>query len=130
MFAVQEPLDLGRTQKKLRALAEELIPEKDPGGFNQGLMDLGTALCTPRKPSCAACPLNMLYRTASMGIQETLPVRRKRPDIPLREMMAAVIEDGGGEYLVVQRVPAGLLGGFGVFPPRKVWNVWRPLCRG
>lgn len=116
LFAVQEPFDPIRIQKSLRTLAEELIPEMDPGGFNQGLMDLGAALCTPRKPSCAACPLKMLCRAAIMGIQETLPARGKRPGIPLREMVAAVLENGRGGYLVVQRAPVGLLGGLWGFP--------------
>lgn len=32
-------------------------PNDIPGRWNQGLMELGSTLCTPTKPDCAACPI-------------------------------------------------------------------------
>ena len=116
VFAVQTPLDHSRTQQKIRALAEKLIPARDPGSFNQGLMDLGATLCTPRRPSCAACPLKKLCLAGIQGLQETLPVKGKRRGVPHREMIAAILVDGRERYLVVQRPAAGLLGGLWGFP--------------
>jgi A/G-specific adenine glycosylase len=116
VFAVQTPLDQSRTEKSLRALAEELIPAKNPGSFNQGLMDLGATLCTPRKPSCAPCPLRELCLAAIKGLQETLPVKGKRRGVPHKEMLAAILVDGRERYLVVQRPGEGLLGGLWGFP--------------
>lgn len=116
VFAVQTPVDLGKTQKSLRALAENVIPAQDPGGFNQGLMDLGAGVCTPRNPSCSACPLGTLCLAEIKGIQDALPVQRKRVAVPCKELVAAVIENGRGEYLVMQRPHSGLLGGLWGFP--------------
>lgn len=49
---VGQPLD-GR---ELQDAAELLVG--DPAGdWNQALMDLGSSLCTPRNPSCDACPV-------------------------------------------------------------------------
>ena len=40
------------------ARAEELVGAcKHPRNFNQGLMELGALLCTPRNPSCLVCPV-------------------------------------------------------------------------
>ena len=39
------------------AADEELAPPA--GDWNQALMDLGSQLCTPREPSCGACPVAM-----------------------------------------------------------------------
>jgi A/G-specific adenine glycosylase len=116
LFAVQDPLDRTRTQRRLRALAEELIPARDPGRFNQGLMDLGATVCTPRKPACAACPLRCLCLAAIKGMQERLPVKRKRRTLLHKEMTAAILVDTRGRYLVVQRPAQGLLGGLWKFP--------------
>lgn len=116
LFAVQEPLDQNRTQRRLRALAEELIPAGDPGGFNQGLMDLGATVCTPRRPACADCPLRTLCAAAARGIQERLPLKRKRPALPHKETAAAILRDRKGRYLVVQRPAQALLGGLWKFP--------------
>ncbi|KAI8925163.1 DNA glycosylase [Entophlyctis helioformis] len=38
-------------------LAEQLVDPDHPGDFNQALMDLGATVCTPKTPSCGACPL-------------------------------------------------------------------------
>lgn len=32
--------------------------DEDAGSWNQALMDLGSALCTPREPSCRDCPVS------------------------------------------------------------------------
>jgi len=116
LFAVQGPLDQNRTQRRLRALAEALIPAGDPGRFNQGLMDLGAAVCTPRKPACDRCPLQDLCLAAARGLQEKLPLKRKRPTLPHKQMTAAILADKRGRYLVVQRPAQGLLGGLWGFP--------------
>lgn len=116
VFAVQAPPDHSRTQRHIRRLAETVVPEKSPGPFNQGLMDLGATLCTPRKPSCAACALNGLCLAAIKGLQEFLPMKKPRRPLPQKEMVAAVLVDPRGRALVVQRSPAGLLGGLWGFP--------------
>ena len=48
-----EPLD-GRALAE--AAGEELDPER-PADWNQGVMDLGATLCTPRTPRCPECPV-------------------------------------------------------------------------
>ncbi|KAL8607228.1 hypothetical protein ACOMHN_009622 [Nucella lapillus] len=39
------------------ALAESLAVCERPGDLNQGLMELGAKVCTPRAPLCSTCPL-------------------------------------------------------------------------
>ena len=116
LFAVQKPLDQNQTHRRLRELAEGVIPRREPGRFNQGLMDLGAMICTPRKPACDHCPLRDLCRAAAKGLQEKLPVKRKKSTLPHKQMTAAVLVDKRGRYLVVQRPAQGLLGGLWGFP--------------
>ncbi|KAL8277243.1 hypothetical protein RQP46_010312 [Phenoliferia psychrophenolica] len=50
------------------ALADTLVPAPDssissggpnkPGSWNQGLMELGATVCTPKNPNCGECPLS------------------------------------------------------------------------
>ena len=116
LFAVQEPLDRHRTQGRLRRLAEELVPARDPGRFNQALMDLGATVCTPRKPACATCPLRNLCLAAIKGMVERLPAKNKPRSLPHKELTAAILLDRRGRVLVVQRPASGLLGGLWKFP--------------
>jgi len=45
------------------------IDDLRPGDFNQGLMELGARICTPRAPQCRACPLHAGCRTRGEGSQ-------------------------------------------------------------
>jgi A/G-specific adenine glycosylase len=51
------------TKRHLWAVSEALVPRKHVFDFNQGLMDLGATVCTPRAPSCGVCPLRQLCRS-------------------------------------------------------------------
>ena len=82
IFAVQKPPQEARTRKQILHMAEKLVPEGNSSSYNQGLMDLGATLCTPRKPSCKNCPLNDLCEACSRGLQEQLPVIRERSTDP------------------------------------------------
>ena len=44
------------TPAQLRALTTELLDRARPGDFNQGLLELGATVCTPRAPKCGSCP--------------------------------------------------------------------------
>ena len=76
LFAVPEPIDQSPTRRRLHDLAAELVPERNPSEFNQGLMDLGATVCTPRRPSCRSCPLQGLCLAFQEGLQETLPIKK------------------------------------------------------
>jgi A/G-specific adenine glycosylase len=50
-------------KRHLWAVSEALVPRKHVFDFNQGLMDLGATVCTPRRPGCGACPVGNLCRS-------------------------------------------------------------------
>ena len=45
------------SEKELRVAAVDLVSRSRPGHFNQGLMELGATICTPKSPRCPECPL-------------------------------------------------------------------------
>ncbi|WP_295164065.1 A/G-specific adenine glycosylase [uncultured Buchnera sp.] len=46
-----------KIEKKLWNLIELITPIHNTGNFNQGIMDIGALLCTPKNPKCNLCPL-------------------------------------------------------------------------
>lgn len=50
-------------KRKAEGLAAELVDPRQPGDFNQAMMELGATVCLPRNPRCAACPLRQGCRT-------------------------------------------------------------------
>jgi A/G-specific adenine glycosylase len=69
---------IAKGQSQLWSFAEAILPRRNVGDFNQALMELGGAICTPREPSCDACPIAPLCATFAQGLQEKIPLTRRR----------------------------------------------------
>jgi A/G-specific adenine glycosylase len=91
-------------QKALWELAGALVPAERPGDFNQALMELGATVCTPRAPSCDACPLALGCVARREGSVEALPEIAARPK-PTRVRAVAVAVRNADRVLLV-RLPA------------------------
>jgi A/G-specific adenine glycosylase len=59
--------------------AGQVVPDERPGDFNQALMELGATACTPKAPSCGACPLSNACFAFKSGEQTLLPVPKAAP---------------------------------------------------
>jgi A/G-specific adenine glycosylase len=118
-FAIREDVSQSAVQRKLEALAAELLPLGQAGAFNEALMELGATVCTPRAPKCARCPLRSLCQACATGEQEALPVKRPRKRTPHYDVAAAVTFDQDGRVLVAQRNADDMLGGLWEFPGGK-----------
>jgi A/G-specific adenine glycosylase len=63
IFVAQGDVKSHATKRHLWAVSEALVPRKHVFDFNQGLMDLGATVCTPRRPKCEDCPVGKLCRS-------------------------------------------------------------------
>ena len=116
LHAIEASVDDKEVRERIEGLVRIIVPTRDPGRFNQALMELGAVCCTPKSPACPACPLQNHCRARLQGLVHRLPVRGKKKTIPHREVVAAVIRDGEGRILIVQRPAHGLLGSLWKFP--------------
>ena len=119
LFNIADPIGEPGTERRMWALAEELLPAGQAGEFNQALMDLGAMICLPMNPRCSVCPLKEACLARQAGVQEARPVRKKKQPIPHHLVAAAVIRRSG-EVLIAQRPSEGLLGGLWEFPGGKI----------
>jgi A/G-specific adenine glycosylase len=93
-------------QRRLWAMAEAVLPQRDAGRFNQSLMELGSEVCLARTPRCDACPIAALCRANIQGVQaEIPPPKSRRPALAVRE--AAVVVRRRGRVLLL-RHPDGV----------------------
>jgi len=118
LFNISTPLQISETEKALWRIAEDLLPEDNPGGFNQALMELGALICLPKNPVCDHCPLKGDCLAFQYHLQGDLPVRKEKSPLPHLQVTAAVIEKDG-RVLLAKRPPEGLLGGMWEFPGGK-----------
>lgn len=103
-------------QDALWAFAEELLPARDVGLFNQSLMELGATLCTPREPACLLCPVVGLCPTAQRGLQAKIPAPKKKTRFEQVTESAVVLRRRGGEVLLRQCQPGERWAGLWDFP--------------
>ena len=113
LFAVEEPLPAAR--RRLHALTDSITPERRCGDFAQAMMDLGSAICTPRAPSCGRCPLESRCAARAAGEPERFPVKAAKAPKPRRRGIAYWLEHEG-HVLLVRRPASGLLGGMLALP--------------
>jgi A/G-specific adenine glycosylase len=127
LFAVEEPLP--QAKPLIQDLATTLLGATGAGDANsragdeesragdsaQALMDLGSSICTPKKPACALCPLNDDCVSRARGDQESFPRKAPKKTGALRRGAAFVVTRGD-ELLVRTRLEKGLLGGMTEVP--------------
>jgi len=120
LYAVEEPLP--QAKPLIQQLAATLLGPARAGDVNsragdsaQALMDLGSSICTPKKPACVLCPLNEDCLGRARGDQESFPRKAPKKTGALRRGAAFVVTRGS-ELLVRSRPEKGLLGGMTEVP--------------
>jgi A/G-specific adenine glycosylase len=84
-------------------------------------MDLGSSICSPKRPACALCPLGEGCAARARGDQETFPRKAPKKSGELRRGAAFVV-CRGDEILLRRRPEKGLLGGMTEVPGSD-WRV-------
>jgi len=102
-------------EKRLWRYAEELLPARHVGDFNQALMELGALVCTPAQPRCERCPLRAHCAAHRMGLVDKIPSRVRTPRIENLADVAIVVRRGR-RVLLVQRPDTGRWAGLWEFP--------------
>jgi len=105
-----------KVRRMFREVMEAAMPSRRPGAFNQALMDLGATVCLPNgAPLCGQCPLADLCEANRLGLQDSLPVRRKKASRRVEEMTVFLLLREGRAALR-RRPEQGLLAGLWEFP--------------
>jgi len=80
IFSIDAPLASPALMRAAWLRAEEMVASsKSPRDFNQGLMELGALVCTPRRPSCERCPLRRQCAAFGSGRADELPRPKMKP---------------------------------------------------
>ena len=95
------------------------ISKKNPGDFNQAMMELGALVCRPRQPQCGQCPLAADCLALRAGEAGQLPQKKARKKTPVVER-AAVWVCRQKRVLVVRRCASAMLGGLWELPSADI----------
>jgi A/G-specific adenine glycosylase len=105
-----------RTRERFREIAQQWLDPREPGHFNQALMELGATVCLPRNPLCLLCPLAGCCRARQEGTAAQLPVKLRKT-APVRLNGILLVVRNRGRILLRQRhAAASRMAGFWDLP--------------
>ncbi|MFH6767628.1 A/G-specific adenine glycosylase [Gaetbulibacter aquiaggeris] len=76
-FGIDTPINSSKGAKEFKQLAQEIIDQKDPATFNQGIMEFGATQCKPQNPDCESCPFQSSCVAFDRKMIHQLPVKNK-----------------------------------------------------
>jgi A/G-specific adenine glycosylase len=109
-----DPRERG-AQARLWARAEEILPERRIGDFNQSLMELGATICIPKKPHCLLCPMKDHCAAFARGIQDRIPPPKKAKELKIERRRTICVRREDGAFLMEQRPAKGRWAGMWQF---------------
>lgn len=80
---------------EVEQIAELLLDHKNPGRWNQAVMELGATVCLPREPLCETCPVRNQCAAYKAGTARDLPPKSIKPAPEYRERTLLVIRRDG-----------------------------------
>ena len=98
-FGIQTPIDSTEGKKQFAGLAQELLDTKEPGLYNQAIMDFGATVCKPQLPLCVECMLSKHCAAYNTGSMLELPVKEKKIIKKNRWFYFLVVEKKGNVFV-------------------------------
>jgi len=95
LFGIITPIDSTEGKKRIYETAVELLPRKEPGTYNQAVMELGAMICLPAKPDCQNCPVQDACYAYSHKKVADFPIKQSKTKVRNRYLNYLVIIHAG-----------------------------------
>ena len=105
VFGVKADISQSATFKIFFELAEKLIDPKNPGDFNQAMMEFGAIGCTPKRPTCLNCIFDTTCEANRQNKQGQWPVKSKKVKQTIRFFNYVLFRIG--QKMALQQRPKG-----------------------
>jgi A/G-specific adenine glycosylase len=110
-----------RTRERFRAIVQQWmgrqrVGHREPGVFNQALMELGATVCLPANPLCRDCPIARSCRALQAGTVAQLPVKLRRAEPVAIAAVLLLVRRGGRVLLRQKEAGARRMAGFWELP--------------
>ena len=115
-FGIDTPINSTKGIKEFKALATSLIDRKNPGDYNQALMEFGATQCKPKNPYCMICPLKDSCVALQKGQIDNLPVKLKNTKVTKKHFNFLVFISSDQRTLFEKRNTKGIWRNLYQFP--------------
>ena len=105
-----------KTKKEFMQKLKEIMPKKQAGDFNEGLMELGEIICIPNgNPICHKCPIQKYCVANKENLTTVIPVRNQKIKRKKEQKTIFVLEYKD-KIAIRKRESTGLLANMYEFP--------------
>ncbi len=112
----KEDISNPKVKKAVRERLTSIIDSKNPGDFNQAMMELGETICLPNgMPKCEICPIQTYCLSKQHHTQLELPIHLGKV-VQKEEKYTIFLYFSQGKVLIQQRLEENLLSGLWQFP--------------
>lgn len=115
-YGIVTPIDSTTGIKEFKALAKAIMDAKNPGDYNQALMEFGALQCKPKNPNCTSCPLRDGCVALGTNKVSELPVKIKKLKVKKRYFNYLVFVIHGEHTIIQQRTGKGIWQNMYEFP--------------
>ena len=115
-FGIDTPINSTQGIKEFKSLATSLIDKKNPGDYNQAIMEFGARQCKPKNPDCNTCPLNESCVALQKNKIEILPIKLKKTKVSKKYFNFLVFVSDDNTTLFEKRTEKGIWKNLYQFP--------------
>lgn len=120
LFKIDADITKANSRKIFDEAMRTIMDKERPGDFNQAMMDLGSAICTPKTPKCESCPIQAYCFGFKDQSMLNYPVKTKKSKPKDVYYIGTIIENKNKEFLIEQRGSEGLLANMWLFPIEEI----------
>ena len=77
VFGIETAIDSAAGKNEFTVIADKVLYRKEPGLYNQAIMDFGATVCKPITPLCSACLMQKTCIAFKKGKVNQLPFKEK-----------------------------------------------------
>lgn len=103
LYCLQEPINANGMKKKFRSLTSQIIPNRNPGAWNQALMQLGQLVCRPGTPDCSLCPISTHCQAYQSKTVDKFPVPKIKKQKSKDVSIALLLHQGSKGFALLKR---------------------------
>src|SRR5450432_56958 len=103
-FGISSPIGSAAGKKLYKTIAEDLLDKKNPGIYNQAIMDFGATICKPKNPLCQLCTQSKNCQAFKKGWINQLPVKTAPPARKKRWLYYFIVASGKEKIWIRKRI--------------------------
>ena len=108
LLKIDEPINSTKTKKQIKKYLNEKISLKNPGDFNEAIMDFGSTVCKAKKFLCQSCIFSLDCQAHLSNTVKNYPIKSNKIKSVKKEMNYVIIISDDKKIYLNKRTDKGI----------------------